>query len=141
MHAYTPTILALGVIAEVGASRPPHRGSAAQPLGLGREPDEDCLPRLLYVPGRAAGSTATMFLDGGAQLDLVSLRFAQKHRMKIESPGALAGFVRNVRVEMGSYEITRDLHVMEMPRAFDILPRKGWHDAAEPQISWRRNQV
>ena len=147
-----PRFWRLGLVAEVGASRPPYSDSAAQPSGLGRESGGDSLPRLLYVPGRAAGSSATMFLDGGAQLDLVSLRFAQEHHLKVEapvwevnfadgSPAALAGVVRNVRIKMGSYEVTRDLHVMDMPGAFDVLLGKGWHDHAEPQISWRHNQV
>ena len=147
-----PRFWRLGLVAEVGASRPPHRGSAARPSRRGREPDGDSLPRLLYVQGKAAGGTATMFLDAGAQLDLVSLRFAREHHMKIEpaawevnfadgSPASLAGLVRNVRLRMGTYEVTRDLHVLDMPGTFDILLGKGWHDDAEPQISWRHNQV
>ena len=110
------------------------------------------LPRLLHVAGRAAGGEATMFLDSGAQLNLIGTSFARKHHLRVETAqleidfpdgrGAkLDGLVRNVRIRMGTYEVTLDLHVFDLRGQFDVLLGKGWHDQAQPQISWRHNQV
>ena len=121
-----PRFWRLRTVAAVGASRPPHADVFSAHVGAETPSDADPLPRLLYVPGRAAGSAATMFLDGGAQLNLISLEFARKHHMRIEpprwevnfadgSPASLSGFVRDVCVRMGTYEVTLDLHVMDMP--------------------------
>ena len=104
------------------------------------------LPRLLHVKGRAAGRSATVFMDSGAQLDLVSSRFVATHHLKLEPPvfdvnmadgrGArLDGVVRNVEIKMGTYTVQRDLHVLDLKGRFDVLLGKGWHDDAEPQIA------
>ena len=110
------------------------------------------LPRLLHVQGRAAGASATLFLDSGAQLNLVSSEFARQHGLKLlpadlsvnfpDGRGAsLDGLVRNVPLRMGTYEMTLDLYVFDLQGRFDVLLGKGWHDLAQPQISWRHNQV
>ena len=42
---------------------------------------------------------------------------------------------------MGTYQTELDLHVFDLRGRFDVLLGKGWHDAADPQISWRHNMV
>ena len=148
-------------VAQKGASRPPEPSVSAEADGLpdlsgpsrsGERLPADGLPPLLHVQGRCAGGAATMFLDSGAQLDLVSSEFARKHRLKVEPArfavgfpdgrdAALEGFVRNVTIRMGSYEVSRDLHVFDLRGQFDVLLGKGWHNVANPVISWRHNQV
>ena len=145
----------LTVDAQGVASRPPAKRAPGVAMTLGSNAPghaADDLPRLLHVQGRCAGGSATMFLDSGAQLDLVSRDYAQKHRMRVEPARfavgfpdgrdtALDGVVRNVKVKMGTYEVTRDLHVFDLRGRFDVLLAKGWHDDAHPVISWRHNQV
>ena len=110
------------------------------------------LPRLLHVKGKAANAPATLFLDSGAQLNLVSREFVARHALKVEPAlyrvgfpdgrdTALDGMVRSVPLRIGTYETTLDLHVFDLRGRFDVLLGKGWHDDAEPQISWRHNLV
>ena len=73
-----------------GASRPPTGGGMCS-----RSPPKSCLaplPRLLHVKGRAGGGTATVFLDSGAQLNLVSREFARKHAFRVEPSDFQVGF-------------------------------------------------
>ena len=134
-------------------------GLEASRLPIGSSPlvgalKSECgpLPRLLFVKGRAAHATATLFLDAGAQLNLVSQEFAERHHLKVEPSlyrvgfpdgrsTSLAGIVRDVPIKMGTYEAVLDLHVFDLRGKFDVLLGKGWHDDANPIISWRHNLV
>ena len=156
------------VLAAVAESRPHHTAAfwrltvdglvasrlpaSSSPLLGALKSDRGPLPRLLHVKGKAANGTATLFLDSGAQLNLVSQEFAEKHHLKVEPAlyrvgfpdgrdAALQGLVRNVPVKMGTYETVLDLHVFDLQGKFDVLLGKGWHDDANPQISWRHNLV
>ena len=114
--------------------------------------DPGPLPRLLHVRGKAADSAATLFLDSGAQLNLVSQEFVKKHKLRVEPAiyrvgfpdgrdAALDGIVRSVPIKMGTYSTVLDLHVFDLQGKFDVLLGKGWHDDADPKISWRHNLV
>ena len=114
--------------------------------------DSGSLPRLLHVKGKAANSAATLFLDSGAQLNLVSQEFVERHKLRVEPAiyrvgfpdgrdAALAGIVRSVPIVMGTYSTVLDLHVFDLQGKFDVLLGKGWHDDADPKISWRHNLV
>ena len=114
--------------------------------------NQAALPRLLHVAGKASGKTATMFLDSGAQLNLVSREFVRQHALRQEPAqyavsfpdgrgASLDGVVRNVPVKMGTYVVHLDLHVFDLRGNFDVLLGKGWHDLAEPKIHWRLNVV
>ena len=136
----------------LGASRPSRDCRVDNPVIGALQGREAPLPRLLHVRGRAAGGAATVFLDSGAQLNLVSREYAEKHSLKVQPAvfsvgfpdgrdAMLDGLVRAVPIRMGTYETVVDLHVFDLQGKFDVLLGKGWHDVAEPQISWRHNQV
>ena len=54
---------------------------------------------------------------------------------------ALYGIVRAVPVKLGTYSTAVDWYVFDLDGQFGVLLGNGWHDAAEPQISWRHNQM
>lgn len=110
------------------------------------------LPNLLHARGVVGRAQGTIFLDAGAQLNLIGTEFAKKCGFVIEAPqlsigfpdgrsAALDGLVRNVRIRIGTYVVTLDLHVFDLQGRFDVLLGKGWHDSADPVISWRHNLV
>ncbi len=149
--SYAPAFWRL-TVEDSGASRPSGETSVDNPV-IGALPSRSApLPRLLHVKGRVAGGSATLFLDSGAQLNLVSREYAAKHSLKVDPAlfqvgfpdgrdAALDGVVRAVPIKMGTYETQIDLHVFDLRGQFDVLLGKGWHDDANPQISWRHNMV
>ena len=111
------------------------------------------LPRLLHVAGSVAGNDAVVFLDSGSQIDLVSSQFVSAHNLQIE-PAELAvrlpnsstvpvlGKLAQPSIRLGDTYVTRrDLYVMTMTGEFDVILGKGWHDDANPIISWPHNSV
>lgn len=135
-----------------GSADPSSSGVAA--VGsLGGAYDNEGWPQLLHVRGAAAGQSAIVFLDSGAQLDIVSQEFAQKHGLIVEQtdisarlPGdrivPLSGIVRDVHLRLGAtYKCTRDLFVMDLKGTVDVILGKGWHDDANPLISFPHNEV
>ena len=115
--------------------------------------DPGNLPRLLYVSGRVADAETIVFLDSGAQLNLISSALVEKLGLTVDStnmsvrfPNAqtmpLLGEVRGVTLRVGrSYRITMDFLVMDVESDWDVLLGKGWHDTANPQIDWPKNSV
>ena len=130
-------------------SRPPDCEGCAE---VHASAASQALPRLIHVKGKAASKTATMFLDSGAQLNLVSRDFVRQHALKQEPArfsvnfpdgrgASLDGLVRDVPIKMGTYVVHLDLHVFDLRGNFDVLLGKGWHDLADPKIHWRLNVV
>ena len=113
----------------------------------------DPLPQLLYAEARCSKHRVIAFLDAGSQLDVISTRLADKLGMPLEpsdtqarflnqSVQSAVGVLRSVDVSIGpTYSFTHTFQVMELPEEFDILLGKGWHDVANPTVSWRHNSV
>ena len=111
------------------------------------------LPQLLYARGRCQQQDVTVFLDSGSQLNVLSSRLAGKLQLRVqptslharfinETQKSASGIAQSVQLSIGSsYTCQLDLVVMDLPEEIDILLGKGWHDIAEPQISWKHNSV
>ena len=110
-------------------------------------------PELLQAHGHVAGISAVVFMDSGSRLNVISMSAALERRLHIEPctlqarlPGnnfaPIAGVVRNVSVRLGNtYTCTVGFHVMDLLGCFNVILGKGWHDAANPQICWPKNEV
>ena len=147
-----PSLWRISVVGTVGDGEQLPTQEETAPVGAVRASAIGELPRLLYVPGHLNSRPMTAFLDSGAQLNLISTEFVEKHGFQMDSPthgvcfpdgrkATLKGIVRNACLKMGSYKTHLDLHVFDLKGQFDVLLGKGWHEDEQPQINWRMNQV
>lgn len=114
---------------------------------------ESDLPKLIHVPGNVNCRRATVFLDSGSQLDLISSAFVQAHDFQYEPADLMVrlpnrqlvpvkGKVTAARICMGSMYVTvRDVYMLGLSGNVDVILGKGWYDDADPIISWHHNAV
>ena len=85
-------------------------------------------------------------------MNVVSSSFVEKHNLSMSESDVnvrwlhgsvpVQGIVKDMPVSIGpTYRCTVDCHVMDISGDFDVILGKGWHDAANPVISWPHNTV
>ena len=109
---------------------------------------------LLIAHGRVHGAKARVLIDSGSQVDLISSKFVEQHRLPTAlSPGEglrvqLAGgqvqdasiVTQPIRVQLKHWSAEESFNVTELPE-YDVILGKPWLTSHNPQINWRQNIV
>lgn len=114
----------------------------------------DLSHHLVIARGRVHGASARILIDGGAQVDLMSKRFAEEQQVRMglsQGEGLrvqlIGGQIQDASmktkptaVQFGQWSADSNFNITALEE-YDVILGKPWLTSQNPQINWRTNEV